>query len=187
VTRPEPILLERLRRVHEALDAAGYDHAVGGGIALAVHSREPRFTDDIDLNVLADPDRPEAILDVLPTDLDIHPTAARELRETGQVRVMWRDPDTPLDLFLPQHPAYHQLVNDRAQPVNFLGVDVLVITATDLMVFKMLFDRSKDWVDIEQLLRAEAGDPDEAASWVASFLGADASQLERLARLRATL
>ncbi|WP_275426248.1 hypothetical protein [Nocardioides daejeonensis] len=41
-----PILLARLRSVHEHLDRAGFDHARGGALALAIHA-ELRFTADI--------------------------------------------------------------------------------------------------------------------------------------------
>lgn len=180
-----PKLLSRLVRTHEALDRAGLSHAVGGAIALALYTHDPRFTADIDLNVIVDPDNPAALLDALPDDVEVHPTAAAELRRDGQVRVMWRDPDTPLDLFVPQHPTYHQLANDRARPADFGGVTIPVLSATDLMVFKMLFNRPKDWVDIQSLIEAGAGDADEAATWVARFLGDDDPRLAKLAEVRA--
>jgi hypothetical protein len=180
-----PLLLTRLRAVHHALDSAGFPHAVGGAIALAIHVREPRFTAHIDLNVTADPRDTASLLGCLPTEIDIHTKAEKELRDAGQTRVIWPDPSTPVDLFLPQHPTYHRMVVERAVPVDFLGVGIRVVTATDLMVFKMLFNRSKDWVDIEALLEAAAGDPDEARGWVVEFLGTEDARLTRLDRLLA--
>ena len=173
------VLMTRLVSVHDALDAAGFDHAIGGAIALAIHA-EPRFTADIDLNVIADPAAPAALLAALPRDIAIHEAAEKEIREDGQTRLTWHDPETPLDLFLPQHPTYHQLVADRAILCEFPGATIKVITATDLMVFKMMFNRTKDWADIESLLAAGAGDPAEAAQWIAEFLGADDPRLARL-------
>lgn len=181
--RGTPLLLGRLQAVHRALDAAGFAHAVGGAIALAVHVREPRFTADIDLNVIADPDHPEPLLRCLPPEVIVPARAAEEIRRDGQTRVIWPDPDTPVDLFLPQHPTYHRLVTDRARAVDFLGEDIPVMDATDLMVFKVLFDRSKDWVDIESLLENRAGDVDEAVRWLTEFLGEDDSRLSRLRSL----
>lgn len=179
-----PVLLSRLRAIHAALDAAGFDHAVGGAIALAFHVQEPRFTADIDLNVMADPKFPEPLLACMPEGVEIHRRAAAEIQRDGQTRLMWRDPETPVDLFLPQHPTYHRLVNDRAVEATFLGDGIKVLNATDLLVFKMLFDRSKDWVDIESLLANRSGDPDEATSWVAHILQDDGdSRIERLRRL----
>ncbi|WP_436701206.1 nucleotidyl transferase AbiEii/AbiGii toxin family protein [Nocardioides sp. BYT-33-1] len=176
---PQPLLLRRLRAVHEALRDAGFDHAVGGAIALAVHVLEPRFTADIDLNVMADPEQPDAMLACLPEEIRIPDDASRTIARDGQIRLIWPSPDTPVDLFLPQHPTYHALVTERAEPVDFLGADIKVMTATDLIVFKVLFDRSKDWVDIEALLENGAGDAAEAIGWLTEFLGPD----PRVARL----
>ncbi|MFT3854826.1 MAG: hypothetical protein QM733_19120 [Ilumatobacteraceae bacterium] len=174
------LVLSRLQALHEALDRAGFEHAVGGAIALSVHA-EPRATTDMDLNVIADPEHPQRLLDTMPDGVVIHPSAAAELRRDGQVRLIWPHPDTPVDLFLPQHPEFHRLVNDRARPdIEQIGFDIRVISATDLMVFKMLFNRTKDWADIESLLRAGAGDPDEAADWIVQFLGPDDERLTRL-------
>lgn len=184
--QPLPLLLRRLQQVHWALDAGGFDHAVGGALALAVHVLESRATVDIDLNVIADPKDPQPLLDCLPPGIARHPRAADELRTSGQTRLWWSDDqgiDTPLDLFLPQHPQFHQLVNDRAEPFLFGDVPIKVISATDLMVFKMLFNRRKDWVDIESLIEAGTADVDEAALWVASFLGDDDPRLEQLRQL----
>lgn len=177
-----PLLLQRLRSVHESLHAGGFDHAVGGAIALAVHVREPRFTADIDLNVLADAQSPDPLLASLPSDLDEFPDAAQILRRDGQIRLFWRSPDTPLDLFLPQHPTFHALVISRAEPTGFLGAGIKVMQATDLIVFKALFNRSKDWVDIESLAENQAGDIDEATWWINTILADDGQRADRLRR-----
>lgn len=182
MTEPLPLLLRRLIDVHRALYTAGLRHAVGGALALAIHVREPRATVDIDLNVFADPQHPEPLLDCLPVAIERHPSAVEDLRHTGQTRLWWRGDalDTPIDLFLPQHPEFHQLVAERAEPMRF-GEDVIdVITATDLMVFKMLFDRRKDWADIEALVASGTADVAGAAWWVERFLGADDHRLAQL-------
>lgn len=179
-------VLERLIAVHLGFDRAGLDHAVGGALALSVHVYPPRGTADVDINVTADPDRPDTVLSALPPQVEVHDSAAAEIRSTGQVRLWWRSPslDTPVDLFLPQHPTYHQMVVERAEPADFLGTEIKVLTATDLMVFKMLFNRRRDWADIEGLIRCNAGDPDEAASWVAEFVGDDDPRLATLRQIR---
>lgn len=181
-----PLLLQRLQALHEGLADAGIDHAVGGAIALAVHVLEPRFTSDIDLNVTVDAQRPQALLAAMPAGVVIGEDAPSVLAREGQIRLGWPSPDTPVDLFLPQHPVYHHLVVDRAQEVDFLGAGIKVLTATDLMVFKALFNRSKDWVDIESLLEAGAGDVPEALGWLDEFLGAGEPRTMRLRTLAAT-
>jgi hypothetical protein len=48
------------------------------------------------------------------------------------------------------------------------------------MVFKMLFNRRKDWADIASLVEAGAGDTDEAARWIAELVGANDPRLQEL-------
>jgi len=182
VTGTQSGVLQRLIAVHQHLAAAGFDHAVGGALALSRHVSPPRGTADIDLNITADPAHPVRLLAALPREVEVHAGAAEQLQSSGQVRLWWRSPTlaTPVDLFLPQHPTFHHLVVERAEPTDFLGTDIKTITATDLMVFKMLCNRRKDWADLESMLRCDAGDTAEAAEWVASILGADDRRLAQL-------
>lgn len=175
-------VLQRLIAVHQHLAAAGFDQAVGGALALSQHVSPPRGTADIDLNITADPAHPVRLLAALPREVEVHAGAAEQLQSSGQVRLWWRSPTlaTPVDLFLPQHPTFHHLVVERAEPTDFLGTEIKTITATDLMVFKMLCNRRKDWADLESMLRCDAGDTAEAAEWVASILGADDRRLAQL-------
>jgi hypothetical protein len=181
-TPATPVLLQRLTDVHEHLSAAGIDHAVGGAIALAVHVREPRFTADIDLNVLADADHPQHLLDHLPPEVHVPPDTAATIRRDGQVRLFWPDPRTPLDLFFPQHPRFHAQAVARAEPWDFLGPTIKVLQATDLIVFKALFARPKDWVDISAMAEAGAGDLDEATQWIDEILGSGSPNAVSLAQ-----
>lgn len=178
------IILRRLLAVHDALDDAGLPHAFGGAIALAFHVGEPRATSDIDVNITADPDDPEPTLRALPRPVRWSADDASAVQRDGQVRVWWRqDPfDTPLDLFLPQHPRLHELVVRRAERVALLGRTIPILTATDLMIFKVWYDRSKDWVDIEEMLRYAKADHREAAAWITELLGPDDHRLGSLRR-----
>lgn len=183
MTDDEPDILDRLGIIHRSLDAAGVDHAVGGALALAHHVYPPRGTVDIDLNVLADADDPHPVFAALPDAIELPLDAADQVRRTGQIRLWWRGAlSTPVDLFFPQHPTFHRMVIERAQPADFLGETIKVLTPGDLMVFKMLFGRRKDWADIEELIRSGA-DTTEPASWVATFVGPNDHQLTMLAEV----
>jgi hypothetical protein len=168
------IVLERTVQVHELLDQAGVQHAVGGALALAYHVAEARATRDIDLNVAADPNEPQALFALLPSDVPWDEHDVRTVRETGQVRLRWPHPDgqpaIPLDLFFPQS-EFHRQLNQRAVLVAMLDATVPIISATDLMVLKMLYDRRKDWADIEELVRHGTPDVDEARSWLIRIVG----------------
>ncbi|GAC1611879.1 MAG: hypothetical protein NVS3B26_29140 [Mycobacteriales bacterium] len=168
------IVLERAVQVHTALDRAGVRHAVGGALALAYHVAEARATRDIDLNVAADPDHPQALFALLPADVPWDERDVRTVRDTGQVRLYWPHPDgqppIPLDLFFPQS-EFHRQLNARAEVVAMLDSTIPIVSATDLMVLKMLFDRRKDWADIEELVRYGSPDVVEARSWLIRIVG----------------
>ncbi len=57
------------------------------------------------------------------------------------------------------------------------------MSATHLTVLKAMFDRSKDWVDIEEMLDERSVDAPEALRWLAEILGADHHAYRRLAAL----
>lgn len=64
-----------------------------------------------------------------------------------------------------------------------LSTQVPIISATDLMVFTMLFDRRKDWADIEELVRYGSPDVAAARDLVAGLLGEDDQRLRTLDQL----
>ena len=180
------IVLERAVLVHHLLDAAAVPHAIGGALALAYHVQEARATRDIDLNVSSDPMRPEQLFALLPPDLPWGQTEVAAVRTTGQVRLWWPHPDgeppIPLDLFFPQS-ELHEEVNQRAVRVAMLDAVVPILSATDLTIFKTLFDRRKDWADLEELLRFGSPDVAEARSWLVRIVGPDDARVRKLDEL----
>jgi hypothetical protein len=174
------LLAQRLLDVHHALIHAQLPHAFGGAIALAYCTHEPRGTRDLDVNVFVDPSRAREVLASLPhgvtvTDTDID-AAARE----GQVRVWWED--TPIDLFLNLHRFHHE-VAAAVRIVPFEDRTIPVLDCTTLAVFKALFDRTKDWADIEDIAAAGALDLTRAEASLEQLLGADSPAARRLASL----
>lgn len=183
---PALIVLERAVALHRALDEAGYPHALGGALALGYHVAEARGTRDIDMNVTIDPARSAELLAALPDGIVwTHADAERAARD-GQVRLLWPlegDPvPIPVDLFLPQH-AFHAVIAERVELVPMLDTFVPILAATDLTIFKVLFDRRKDWGDIEELVRFGSVDVAEVQSWLSEIVGAQDDRLARFAQL----
>ena len=86
-------------------------------------------------------------------------------------------------LFLSVLP-FHDHVAAHIRRVPFEGHTIPVLGCTALAVFKALFDRSRDWVDIEAMIEARAIDVDEVARWIEQMAGADSSEARKLAELR---
>lgn len=91
----------------------------------------------------------------------------------------------PLDLFFAEH-EFHEVVSTRTISVPMLAESIEILSASDLTVFKALFDRGKDWVDIDAMLTAHDStlDLDEAIKWVTTIVGPQDPRTVRLQRLK---
>lgn len=156
-------LFEKLVAIHESLSRAGFRHAAGGAIALAYCIAEPRGTRDLDINVFVDAGRAREVLESLPegvvvTDLDV-----RRVTETGQTRLFWGE--VPVDIFLNNH-ELHDLAAQRIRWVPLGRREIPVLDCTAVVVFKALFDRTKDWADIESIAAADRSAIERAIEWL---------------------
>jgi hypothetical protein len=171
-------LAEKIVAVHRALDDADLPHAFGGALALAFHVEEPRATRDIDVNVFLPRDRVADVFAALPPEVAYGERDEQEILTTGQVRLFWDD--NPVDLFFSTH-AFHDTAAAHVTDVPFMGIDIPVLGATELVVFKAFFDRTKDWADVEAMLDVGSVDGHRALGWLVDLLGTDD---QRVARLR---
>ncbi len=181
----DPPLPDKVIAIHEALRTARISHAVGGALALAYYA-EPRATIDIDLNLFVPATRWREVVDVLEQlgvkadDLDVS-----ALERDGQCRLWWSD--NPVDLFFAYDPI-HRAMQKEARRVPFEGAMLPILAPEHLAVCKAMFDRRKDWLDIEKMLIAN-DDFDLAAveAWLNRMVGEDDPRLERLNEVRASL
>ncbi len=173
-------LAEKVVGLHEALARARLPHAFGGALALAFHVAEPRATRDIDVNIFVDTAHVSDVIAALPSGVSTTADAVAELERDGQARILWDE--TPVDIFLSTHP-FHDHASTRTVMVPFVGVDLPVLGALELCVFKAFFDRTKDWADIEAMLGVGSVDIPLALGWLVDLLGVDDHRVERLSRL----
>jgi hypothetical protein len=166
-----------------AFQGADIPFAYGGANAL-FYFGEPRGTTDVDINNFLPAARAGAVLRLLQSlgcQLDLDAVQA-EADAAGQVRVLWGT--TFIDLFFAYAP-FHDSVAQRVRTVSFGDVLIPVISAEDLVVFKALFNRPRDWADIAMLLEMQgrAFDFHYVHTWVVSMVGEDDSRVRRLASL----
>ena len=174
-------LADLLFAVHDALERAKIPHAIGGAIALAYCTLDPRGTRDLDVNVFVGPERAREVLAVLPSEVEVNGLRLEKLERDGQVRL--RSGTTPLDLFLSVLP-FHDHVEAHVRQVPFEGRTIPVLDCTALVVFKAMFDRTQDWADIEAMAEARSFDVDEALRWLAEMVGSESPEYQRVAALR---
>ena len=176
------LLATRLIAIHDALVASRLPHAFGGAIALAYCTEEPRGTRDLDVNVFVAPGRARDVFAALPDPVRASASDVEAAEREGQVRVWWED--TPIDLFLDVHRFHREVASDVRQ-VPFMGQSIPVLGSTALAVFKALFNRTKDWADIEAMVEMGALDVAEATAQVRAMAGTEHPAVGRMAKLLA--
>jgi len=176
-----PTLPERIVAVDAALD--GVPHAFGGALSLAYHA-EPRATRDIDLNVFVPASAADDVLVPLAA-LGVDTAGAADLAgRDGQVRVLWDT--TPIDLFF-SYDAFHDAADRDAVVVPFADTTIRVLSATHLTVCKVVFDRPRDWVDIDAMRDADTFiDAAEVMRWVGRICGDEDGRYSRIAAVLMT-
>lgn len=176
----EPLLHEKVLLIHEGLAEEQLQHAFGGALALAYYA-EPRATIDIDINVFVSPSSYATVERAL-ASLGVADRAdPQAVIRDGQCRLHWGP--NPVDLFFAYDPL-HEAMRSAVRNQPFADTRIPVLAPEHLLVCKAVFNRPKDWLDIEQMLvMLDELDLDEVHMWLERIVGADDSRLERLSML----
>lgn len=170
-------LEERVVEIHRVLDRHEIPHAFGGALALAYWTLDPRGTNDIDVNVFLPVEDCDQALRALPDGVDRPEGTEDRIRRDGQIRLWWET--TPVDLFFDYARVHADAARDR-QFVPFLDTEIPVLGPIELAVFKAMFDRTKDWADIESMISAQRLDIDAVRESLRRMLGSEDHRFAKL-------
>ena len=175
----------KIAHVATALESNGIEYAMGGAIGLTYWG-EPRGTIDIDVNVFLRTEDAARVAAAL-AEAGVTSDAARFIQQvsaTAQVRVDYDG--TALDLFFNNLP-FHESCAERKVRVPFGAIQMNVLSAEDLVVCKAMFNRNRDWPDIEQVLYVQGREFDLAYTlgWLTEMLGHDADQVRKINEIAA--
>jgi len=180
----EPPLADKVIAIHRKLDDAKIPHAIGGALALAYYA-EPRATVDVDVNVFVSTDRwPDisAALVEIGVDVSTEPAA---LERDGQARLWWGR--NAVDLFF-SYDELHDEMPRKARKVPFGDTTLQILSPEHLAVCKAMFDRVKDWLDIEQILvGADPIDLGEIEAQLTRMAGPSDPRIQKLEEIKARL
>lgn len=179
---------EAAARIVPELERRGVSCAVGGALCLAYWG-VPRATKDLDLNLFVADDALEPAFEALEAAgaLVDRPAASARARDRGDFVALVDD--MRIDLFVAFHP-YHRTVASRVERARLpAGPEVAFLSAEDLCVFKMLFHRAKDLVDLDRLFaaRQDRFDIEYVERWLRALLGDDPRVAEVRERHQAVL
>jgi hypothetical protein len=185
VAGDEPSLPDKVIAIHEALATSKIPHAFGGALALAYYA-EPRATIDIDLNLFVSAERwPDVAEALAPLGVNVADLDSEALLSDGQCRLWWVD--NAIDLFFAYDPI-HEEMRKEARRMPFADETLPILSPEHLAVCKAMFDRPKDWIDIEQMMIAEQEfDLGKVEGWLRRLVGDDDRRLERLGELNAAI
>ncbi|MEI6700610.1 MAG: hypothetical protein WCL38_02495 [Actinomycetota bacterium] len=173
-------LVDQILEVAAALTSAKLKFGFGGALALAWCTEQARGTIDIDVNVFVTTNEAPAVLAALPDGVLVTQEARSLLESDGQVRLFWDT--TPIDLFLSVAPFHHE-VSRRLRFETFGGRQVPFLSCIDIAIFKVLYNRTKDWADLEAMVAAGCLDGVVVVGELTRLLGGSDGRIERLINL----
>lgn len=171
-------LAERVIELHRAFESHAIPHAFGGAIALAFWIRNPRGTDDVDVNVFVPAEDCRPALDALPAGVAVPDDAVEVIARDGQTRLWWDE--TPIDLFFNNVPVHDDAEAHRREVPLTGEVTIPILGPIELAVFKIMFDRTQDWADLEAMIAAETLDLDEVRRVLKTMIDAGDERFARL-------
>jgi hypothetical protein len=165
------ISLERkIVGVHSMLSKAALPHAFGGALALAFYTGEPRGTRDIDVNIFLSASKIDVVQSALAGRVSFTDAQVADAVADDQVRVFWED--TPIDIFF-NVSEFHDDVMLGIEHHQFSKIVMPILGADALAVFKAMYNRTKDWADIEAMLEVNSIDKSRVIGWLVRLLGVD--------------
>ncbi len=169
---------EAAQEIAGKLEAAGYAYAIGGALALAV-AGVPRGTADVDLNVfIGEPEVASLATTLQQMGMQLDVGAATDQASRGGMFVARWD-GMRIDVFVPSIPFSDEARRTRVR-ITVDGWSGWFLSAEAIAVFKLLFFRGKDVVDLERLVAVR---PDLDAAyvrrWIVDMMG---EEDERTAR-----
>jgi len=171
---PNLSLDAKITEIARALEKARVPYAFGGAIALAYYAA-PRGTEDIDINVFVKESRAGKCLKAL-RRLGIADSSTAD----NQATLLWEH--TSIHLYYSYDP-FHESCKARARRVPFADVEVSILSAEDIVIFKTLYDRAKDRAEVREALLCMGEHMDVAYTlgWLERLLGGED---ERVIRFR---
>jgi hypothetical protein len=167
---PVDALIESVVQMQQHLETAGIPSVLIGGLAVSAWG-EPRGTRDVDLKIMLKREDAQRLLDVLgQAYTPFHADPLRNLRGNGLLFV--RDPaGTRIDLHLADT-SFDESAIARGQLVELQpGWTVRVCSPEDLIVYKWLAPRGRDYDDIVSVIRRQQDQLDDAyvVKWLKEF------------------
>lgn len=144
--------VELIEAVHDGFADHGLPHGFGGALALG-QITDPRATVDIDVNAFVDPSALGQVSAAL-ASWGYEAPSDRAIPVAG-VRYTSATHPFPIDVFPSLDDRYQEVLERCVErPLRPGGPRLPFLAAVDLCVFKLSFNRLKDWTDLVAVAEA---------------------------------
>ena len=170
------LLDTKVTEIAQALERVRIPYAFGGALALAYYAA-PRGTEDIDVNVFLQADKARRCFKALER-LGIRSSGADRDMHHDQVVLFWEH--TPIHVFFSYDP-FHDSCQARARRVPFAESEIWILSAEDIAIFKIIYDRPKDRAEVREVLlcMGERIDVAYMIGWLERILGSEDARVTR--------
>ncbi|MFQ5477600.1 MAG: nucleotidyltransferase [Candidatus Binatia bacterium] len=158
-------LIDALKAGSEILEEQGVEHALLGGLAANLYRKEVRATQDVDFGIRASPIETIAVVDAFSRG-----GWAPELRaDKAEALRLTHDALPRIDLLIAGTPFEKNAIA-RAVPLTIDGHQLTIVTPEDLIVYKLVAGRARDYDAVGAILNAAAEiDSSYVAGWLEQF------------------
>lgn len=153
-------LLDLLKQTASALDRENIPYAVSGGLAVMLWG-VVRATRDMDLLISVPATRLPRALEIM-FELGCSGNVMEVLKRLRKDHFAVLDcGGIEVEVFTPLLPYHHKVLERRVRK-DIEGVPIYFVSAEDLVVLKVLFNRTKDIADVKGILATQKGRLDTA-------------------------
>lgn len=159
-------LTDALLAVHAVLAAAEILHALCGGLAANLYREEVRATVDVDIAVAVAPAR---VVDLV-NRFEAEGWKVEPYWHKGEQLRLTRSDLPRIDCILATT-NYERKAIDQAVPARIEGHELSVLTPEDLIVFKLIAGRARDYEAVAAIInsRGERLEVDYITGWLEQF------------------
>lgn len=159
-------LVDSLLAVHKILDAAAVPYALCGGLAANLYRNEVRATMDVDLIVGVGPAQ---VVDLVRTFSERGWQAEPYWQQGEQLRLSHKK--LPRVDCIVATTDYERAAIERSVPAQIEGREINVLTAEDLIVFKLIAGRARDYEAVAAIINTRRAklDVDYVRGWLEQF------------------